>query len=55
MNRPVGETSGICCNKAMKRKKQLEYLRNCSKRNEGRKVYDEYFAVVMWLLTNLQG
>lgn len=36
--RPVGETSGICCSKAMNKKKQFEYLRNCSNRNDGRKL-----------------
>lgn len=35
---PVGETSGICCKRAIKRKKQLEYLLNCSKRKHGRKL-----------------
>lgn len=36
--RPVGETSGICCNSAMNRKKQFEYRRNCSNRNDGIKL-----------------
>lgn len=32
---PVGETSGICCSKAIIRKKMLAHRRNCSKRNNG--------------------
>jgi hypothetical protein len=36
--RPVGDTSGICCNNAMNKKKQLEYLRNCSNKNDGMKL-----------------
>uniref|UniRef100_A0A182TRG4 Uncharacterized protein n=1 Tax=Anopheles melas TaxID=34690 RepID=A0A182TRG4_9DIPT len=32
--RPVGDTSGICCSSAINRKKQFEYRRNCSNRNE---------------------
>lgn len=35
---PVGDTSGICCNNAINRKKQLEYRRNCSKRKDGIKL-----------------
>lgn len=35
--RPVGDTSGICCRKAISRKKQFEYRRNCSNRNSGTK------------------
>jgi len=36
--RPVGDTSGICCSMAISRKKQLEYRRNCSNRNAGKKL-----------------
>lgn len=36
--RPVGDTSGICWSKAMNKKKQFEYLRNCSNKNDGRKL-----------------
>lgn len=36
--RPVGDTSGICCSNAIKRKKQFEYRRNCSKRKDGIKL-----------------
>lgn len=38
------------CNSAMKRKKQFEYLRNCSKRKLGTKDRALYLAVEMWLL-----
>lgn len=31
-------TSGICCRRAIKRKKQFEYRRNCSNRNDGMKL-----------------
>jgi hypothetical protein len=34
----------------MKRKKQFEYLRNCSKRKLGTKDRALYLAVEMWLL-----
>lgn len=44
-NRPVGETSGICCNNPMQRKKMLAYRRNCSYKNLGRKVNNVYFVV----------
>lgn len=36
--RPVGDTSGICWRRAMNRKKQFEYRRNCSNKNDGMKL-----------------
>jgi hypothetical protein len=40
----------LTCNSAMKRKKQFEYLRNCSKRKLGTKDRALYLAVEIWLL-----
>ena len=51
--RPVGETSGIYCNKAMKRKKALAALLICSYRNRGRNVNTLYLAVLIRLSQNL--
>lgn len=48
--RPVGDTSGICCIKAMNKKKMLAQRRNCSKRNMGMKLKTLYFPVEMRLL-----
>lgn len=52
VNRPVGETLGICCISAMKRKNKFAYRRNCSKINLGKKLSGLYFAVVILLSRN---
>lgn len=43
------------CMRAMNKKKQLLYRRNCSKRNIGINERHEYFAVVMWLFLYFAG
>lgn len=47
--------NGFTCISAMNRKKQLLYRRNCSNRNRGMNVRNEYFAVVMWLFLYFAG
>lgn len=53
VHRPVGETSGICCRQAIKRKNAFEYRLNDSKKNKGRKVKALYLVVLTTLEANL--
>lgn len=43
---PVGDTSGICCNKAITKKKILLYRRNCSSKNLGKNENALYLHVL---------
>lgn len=42
---PVGDTSGICCNKVISKKKALAALVNCRFKNPGRNEHTLYLAV----------
>ena len=46
----VGLTFGICCMQAINKKKTFANFENCSKRNFGKKVRNEYFDVEIVLL-----